>query len=75
MVSHCANPNCAETFKYLGEGKLFLDNPIEGLQMTQQQLFEQCHWLCKNCAREYRIAFDRGIPRLVPLELKQVANL
>ena len=41
MVSQCANPSCSERFKYLGEGKLFLDNPIEGLRMSQQQLFEK----------------------------------
>lgn len=75
MVSHCANPECSQTFKYLGEGKLYLDNPKAGLQMSQQQLFEQCYWLCKECSRQFRLDFERGLPRLAPLVLKQAANL
>lgn len=75
MVSHCANSACTETFKYLGEGKLFLDNPTAGLQMSQQQLFEQCYWLCKECSKRYRVEFERGVPHLVPLVLKRAANL
>ena len=75
MVSHCANPDCRERFKYLGEGRLFLDNPMAGLQMNQQQLFEQCYWLCKECSKQYRIEFDTGFPRLVPFAFKKAANL
>lgn len=74
MVSHCANPDCTEKFRYLGEGKLFLDNPTAGLQMSQQQLFEQCYWLCKECSKQYRIDFERGSPQIVPLVLKKAAN-
>jgi hypothetical protein len=74
MVSQCANPNCNEKFKYLGEGKLFLDNPGAGLEMNQQQLFEQCYWLCKKCALAYRIEFERGLPKLVPVQLTRAAN-
>ncbi len=75
MVSECANPSCNEQFKYLGEGKLFLANPLQGLQMTQQQLFEQCHWLCKDCSKRYRIEFDQGFPQLVPIGFKKAASL
>ncbi len=75
MVSHCANPACDETFRYLGEGKLFLDDPSAGLQMSEQQLFEQCYWLCKECSRRYRLYFERGLPQLVSLALKRAAAL
>lgn len=75
MVSQCANPGCTEKFRYLGEGKLFLANPASGLQMTQQQLFEQCYWLCKECSKHFRVGFEQGLPKLVPLSLKKAANL
>jgi hypothetical protein len=75
MVSECANPGCNEKFKYLGEGKLFLSNPMQGLQMSQQQLFEQCSWLCKNCSKHYRVEFGQGSPQLVSLSFKKAANL
>ncbi len=68
MVSHCANPACAESFRYLGEGRLFLDNPAAGLEMDRQQLFEQCYWLCKRCSSQYRIEFEEGVPKLVLLQ-------
>lgn len=75
MVSDCANRCCNEKFKYLGEGKLFLANPLQGLQMSQQQLFEQCYWLCKECSKYYRIEFHQGVPQLVSLGFRKAANL
>jgi hypothetical protein len=66
MVTHCANQNCPEQFRFLGEGKLFLEDPQAALNFNQQQLFERCHWLCASCARQYQIVFSDHKPVIVP---------
>ena len=75
MLTNCANPECNERFKYLGEGKLYLANPGDALDFTQQQLFERCSWLCKGCAERFEIQFLNGIPRVVPHRMKKAANV
>lgn len=74
MVGRCANPSCGNSFKYLGEGRLFIEDPRAALQLTQQQLFERCYWLCAQCASNYRINFARGNVELVPLVSRKAAN-
>ncbi len=74
MLTTCANPECHERFKYLGEGRLYLDNPGEALELTQQQLFERCSWLCKACSEYFDIRFHLGQPRLVRKEFRKAAN-
>jgi hypothetical protein len=66
MVTHCANPGCVEQFRFLGEGKLFLEDPQAALDFNQQQLFERCFWLCRNCARQFEIRFINHKPLVVP---------
>lgn len=66
MVSHCANSNCTEQFRFLGEGKLFLEDPQAALDLNQQQLFERCYWLCRKCTREFEIQFRDHRPFVVP---------
>ncbi len=74
MVGRCANPDCRNSFKYLGEGRLFLEDPNSALQLSQQQLFEKCYWLCPECASQYRLNFIRGDVELVPLPARKAAN-
>lgn len=50
MVSECANRSCAEKFKYLGAGKLFLANPTQGLQMSQQHYSNSAAGCARNAA-------------------------
>ena len=70
MVSHCANPGCGEPFRFLGEGKLFLENPSAALDFNRQQLIERCLWLCKSCSQNYEIHFDNHRPTLVPRDFR-----
>ena len=66
MVTYCANQDCSEQFRVLGEGRLFLEDPQAALDWNQQQLFERCHWLCRACSRHYEIQFRDHRPVLVP---------
>ena len=75
MLTNCTNPNCKEQFKYFGEGKLYLDNPNDALNLTQQQLFERCFWLCARCEELYEIRFQAGRPILVSRQLRKAAKL
>jgi len=59
---------------YLGEGRLYLDNPGDALDLTQQELFERCSWLCKRCAERFEIRFQNGGPQLIPRNLRKAAN-
>jgi len=74
MVSHCANPGCGESFRFLGEGRLFLENPSAALDFNRQQLVERCLWLCKKCSQNYEIRFENHIPTLVPHLHNQLRN-
>lgn len=66
MVTHCANGDCREEFRFLGEGRLFLEDPQAALNFNQQQLFERCYWLCSTCARLFEIQFRDHRPVIVP---------
>jgi hypothetical protein len=74
VLTRCTNPECNEQFKYLGEGRIYLDNPGEVLTLTQDQLYERCYWLCTFCSQCYEIKFDRGTPKLVPVRLRRAAG-
>jgi hypothetical protein len=54
-VSRCANPQCEQEFKRLGEGKLFVrpSGQNDG-GVTQKTL-----WLCPACARQFDLRYDR----------------
>lgn len=75
MLTNCSNPDCHEKFKYLGEGRLFLANPAEALNLNEQQLFERCSWLCTRCAKIFEIHYQAGKPKLVRREMRRAANL
>jgi hypothetical protein len=76
MLHKCANPNCANPFRKLSEGKLFLVETEnfsasrsilrrwdEGIQHRIEHF-----WLCTQCASSLTLAFEKGKGlRTVPL--------
>ncbi len=71
MLSKCANPDCAEPFLYLCQGKLFRLEIIEeadghpSVQDTNQK-FKGAHrrteyyWLCESCCKRMTVAYQKG---------------
>ncbi len=66
MVTYCANQSCGEQFRYLGVGRLFLEDPQAAMNLNQQQLFERCYWLCESCSNQFEVLFRDHKPVLVP---------
>ena len=54
-VSTCANPQCGEEFKRLGEGKLF----VRRAEKSDNGLTQKALWLCPGCAKQFDLRFDR----------------
>ncbi len=67
MLHKCANPNCANPFRRLSDGKLFLLE-TEGNQTPfadQNGFAHSVHriehfWLCSQCAAVLTLCFERG---------------
>lgn len=65
MLSKCANPDCAASFHYLGQGKLYEIRSSEP-QVTGPQLIapkkaagrSERFWLCNDCASVMTLAVD-----------------
>ena len=55
MLSKCANPRCANTFRYFGEGKLYVSEPKA--QAGNHSVLE-CFWLCSTCCRDMTVQID-----------------
>lgn len=68
MLHKCANPNCANPFRRLSEGKLFLVDTeatpppslrhIEGQGRVTRHI--EHYWLCSECASVLTLAFEEG---------------
>ncbi len=61
MLSHCANPGCSETFRYLYEGKIFYLAPTPDVQIALGMQCESLHerfWLCERCSKEMTVTWD-----------------
>jgi len=54
-VSTCANPACAQEFKRLGEGKLF----VRRIESDDNGLMQKALWLCPGCAERWDLRYDR----------------
>jgi hypothetical protein len=54
-ISECANPQCNEEFKRLGEGKLYVRPADKSIQGTSQTAV----WLCPNCSEQFDLRYDR----------------
>jgi hypothetical protein len=71
MVSKCANPSCAETFRYFDSGKLFRIETSSGHErrrsMGEDELVNrplrriEFYWLCRNCASHMTVVFDHAV--------------
>jgi hypothetical protein len=70
MVSKCANPNCAATFRYFHVGKLFRTESSSRLErrrsmgedeeVSRRRLRRvEFHWLCESCASKMTLVFDQ----------------
>ncbi|HEV2696453.1 MAG TPA: hypothetical protein VGU90_00575 [Terriglobales bacterium] len=68
MVSKCANPECAATFRYFHTGKLFrVESPAVALHdthddgsMKKPMRRLEFFWLCDNCADKMSLTFEKG---------------
>jgi hypothetical protein len=70
MVSKCANPDCAASFRYFHIGKLFrLESPPAHTHKTASDDDEmvkhvprlEFFWLCNECAGTMTLAFEKGV--------------
>ena len=71
MVSKCANLNCAVTFRYFHQGKLFRLETEAGFDrrralgnddsMKKPLRRIEFYWLCENCARKMTLVFEKGV--------------
>jgi hypothetical protein len=71
VVSKCANPDCAASFRYFHQGKLFrleteagpdrrraLGNDDEIKKPLRRIEF---YWLCEDCAQKMTIVVEKGV--------------
>ncbi len=65
MLSSCANPSCANKFRYLHQGKLFLLRSNDNRRITSARLdfagsVDHLHyaWLCDQCSHEFEVLLD-----------------
>jgi hypothetical protein len=71
VVSKCANPNCAATFRYFHVGKLFRFETETGLDRRRSLGADEAikkplrriefYWLCEDCAKKMTIVFEKGV--------------
>lgn len=70
MVSKCANPECAATFRYFHVGKLFRLETETGHDRRRSMGGEDAvrkplrriefYWLCEDCSQKMTIVFEKG---------------
>jgi hypothetical protein len=70
VVSKCANPGCAATFRYFHQGKLFHLETEAGLERRRALGNDdekkkplrriEFYWLYENCAQKMTIVFEKG---------------
>ena len=63
MLSKCANPSCATTFRYLHEGRLYVIGPrgvVAGFHPRCSKTSGQLEyaWLCSSCSLYLTIQTD-----------------
>jgi len=85
MLHKCANPDCANPFRRLSEGKLFLLETDGGHAagddrngFSRQPHHIEHFWLCNQCAAVLTLSFERGrgmvtVPLPVAVRKKPVA--
>ena len=79
MVSKCANPECAATFRYFHNGKLFRLEPLARNQsdteegMNKHAARVEFFWLCDDCTGKMTLEFENGVGVSVRPKLKHAA--
>lgn len=66
MLSKCANPACATTFRYLHEGRLYVINAREALMQRKRRCSGESGrlefaWLCSSCDLDLTIQIDEEL--------------
>jgi len=70
MLSKCANPECAEVFRYLHEGKIFRLSPTPEVEATTKlpaSLLYERFWLCDACSKRMTLVWGGTRAKLVSL--------
>jgi hypothetical protein len=76
MLSKCANPSCAGSFRYLHEGKmfhLFVDLGTGKSITTHGPSRVERFWLCDRCSRTLTLVLRR-VGGAVPIQVEVVAS-
>ena len=63
MLSKCANPSCAEKFRYLGKGRLFrleADPVSRSYTSHPESMQEEYFWICPKCSERMALTLDDG---------------
>jgi hypothetical protein len=64
MVSKCANPACAESFRYLHEGRLFRFewslSQESSIGTREGMRHVEFFWLCKGCSDKMTVVYKPG---------------
>ena len=68
-VSKCANPQCGQEFKRLGEGKLF----VRPAGKNDNAMNQKALWLCPSCLEHFDLRFDRRQHEYQLVRRKRVA--
>lgn len=55
MLSKCANPGCSQSFRYLGEGRLFQVERSLAQDGGKPARKIEHYWLCDRCSRDMRV--------------------
>ncbi len=70
MLSKCANPRCAASFRYLHSGRLFQFETRGRPQTKDERMPVQSvefFWLCEECAMRYCLVSNNdGSVRVIP---------
>ncbi len=66
MVAKCAGPTCTAMFRYLREGRVFVDD----IQSPDGSAHLRYAWLCNECSERMTVVFDQttGEACVVPLK-------
>ncbi len=65
MIAKCADPKCTAVFRYLREGRVFVDD----IQSSDGSTCLRYAWLCNECSERMAVVFDQetGEASVVPL--------
>lgn len=71
MVSHCLNPACGSSFRYLYEGRIFnIERVVTCPGSAEPQRFVEHYWLCSMCCLSLKVVVENGRVTAVPIHLE-----